>query len=276
MKLTAIEGNRQSLDGGAMFGNVPKEMWKQWIPSDEKNRVNLACRSLLMQTDDGENLLFDVGIGAFFEPKLKERYGVAENEHLLIKNLKAHGLGEEDIHGVILSHLHFDHAGGLLPPYGETPRLLFPNATIYIGKEHWESAREPHMREKASYIPELYELLRTSSRLQLVEGKFHFDFGGMIEFFYSYGHTVGLMLSKIRTDDGPVVFVSDLIPGFSWIHLPVVMGYDRFAEQTVNEKRVFLEEAAAEGTRLFFTHDPEKAWAIAQSTDKGRFVGIVP
>ncbi|NGX57651.1 MAG: putative quorum-quenching lactonase YtnP [Chlamydiae bacterium] len=274
MKFTAVEGNRQHLDGGAMFGNVPKEMWKRWIEPDEKNRINLACRSLLVQTDEGKNLLFDVGIGAFFEPKLKERFGIFEDEHILLKNLQELGLGEDDIDGIILSHLHFDHAGGLLPPYGETPRLLFPNAEIYLGKEHWEYAQNPHMRERASFIPELHELLKKSERLNLIDGKFHFDFGGMIEFLYSYGHTVGLTLSKILSDEGPVVFVTDLIPGTPWVHLPVVMGYDRYPEQTVNEKKDFFGEAVSQKTRLFFTHDPRQAWATVQQDEKGRFVPI--
>jgi len=270
MKFNAVEGNRQQLDGGAMFGNVTKEMWKKWIAPDEKNRIPLACRSLLVQ-DNGKNYLFDVGIGAFFEPKLKERFGVFEEEHRLLKNLEALGISEEDIDGIILSHLHFDHVGGLLPPYGETPRLLFPNAKIYLGKEHWEHAQKPPLREGASFTSEIIELLRQSPRLNLVEGKEHPDLKGLVEFFYSHGHTVGLMLSKIED----VVFVSDLIPGGPWVHLPVVMGYDRYPELTVKEKQDFLEKAVAKKTRLFFTHDPENPWAQVSQDSKGRYSAVL-
>jgi glyoxylase-like metal-dependent hydrolase (beta-lactamase superfamily II) len=261
MKLTAVEGNYQHLDGGSMFGNVPKELWKRWVEADEKNRIRIACRSLLVQTDNGRNILFDVGIGAFLEPKLKERYGVFEEEHTLLKNLASIGLAEEDIDAVMLSHLHFDHAGGMLPPHGETPRLLFPNAAIYVGKEHWERAQKPHIRERVSFIPELHDLLKKSDRFHLIEGETHPDFEDFVSFTYTYGHTIGLIISKIRAPGRTVVFVSDLIPGRPWLHPPVAMGYDRYPELTVNEKIAFLKEAEANNYQLFFTHDPEVGFA---------------
>src|SRR5262245_873883 len=114
VKIFALKGNSQLLDGGAMFGNAPKEMWQKWQSADDKNRIPLACTCLLVETADGKNLLFETGIGAFFEPKLKERFGVVESEHVLLKSLKNIGLEHTDIHAVILSHLHFDHAGGTL------------------------------------------------------------------------------------------------------------------------------------------------------------------
>jgi len=251
MKFSPVEGNRLRLDGGAMFGNVPKEMWKKWVESDDKNRIPLASRSLLVQTGT-LNILFDVGIGAFFEPKLKDRFGVFEEEHELLKNLKALGLEESDIDMIVLSHLHFDHVGGLLPAYGEESKLLFPNANIYLSRAHWEHAKNPPLREHASFIPDILRLLEGSSRLHFVEGDKHKDFQGLVRFSYSNGHTVGLMLSTIED----VTFVSDLIPGTAWIHLPVVMGYDRFPELTVKEKEALLKGAA----RLFLTHDPHQAW----------------
>jgi len=266
MKFTAVEGNRQHLDGGAMFGNVPKEMWKKWITPDEKNRIPLACRSLLVQTED-KNILFDVGIGSFFEPKLKERFGIFEEEHMLLKNLESLGLSEEDIDAIVLSHLHFDHCGGLFPSYGETPRLLFPKAKIYLGKDHFEHAKNPPLRERASFVPEMIRMLGESPRLHLVNGEEHKDFKGLVKFSYSHGHTVGLMLSTIQN----TTFVTDLIPGIPWVHLPVVMGYDRFPELTVIEKQSFLEKAVVAKTRLFFTHDPEEPWAQVNRDAKGRF-----
>src|SRR5574337_1527168 len=130
MKLWSIEGNTQRLDGGAMFGNAPKAMWSKWIEADAENRIPLACRALLAQDLGGKNVLFETGIGAFFEPRLRERYGVVEDRHVLLDSLKAAGLGQEDIDVVVLSHLHFDHVGGLLAAWeeGASPRLLFPKA----------------------------------------------------------------------------------------------------------------------------------------------------
>lgn len=273
MKLEVIEGNFQHLDGGAMFGNAPKEMWKQWIHPDERNRIPLACRCLLLQTSDGRNVLFETGIGAFFEPKLKERYGIESSEHLLLSNLEKKGIAEEDIDVVILSHLHFDHAGGLLAAYGEKERLLFPKAKIFVGKEHWDRAQNPHYREKASFVPQLHKLLANSNRLHLVEGESHpeLDFG--LQFSFVCGHTVGLMVSTITCLQSPLVFVSDLIPGMPWIHLPITMGYDRFPERGVEEKAALLESLVENHGFLYFTHDPVTPCARVCRDAKGRYFG---
>ena len=163
-----LNGNTQLLDGGAMFGNAPKEMWKNWIQVDDKNRIPLACRCLLIK-DNGKNILFETGIGNFFEPKLKDRFGVIESEHVLLKSLKEHNLTHEDIDVVIFSHLHFDHAGGALSSYNNGDEtLLFPKAQYYVGEEHWKRAQNPHPRDKASFIPALNKLLKESGRLHLV------------------------------------------------------------------------------------------------------------
>jgi len=194
---------------------------------------------------------------------------------MLLENLAKLKIDEGDIDGVILSHLHFDHAGGMLPEHGEDtpPHLLFPNASIYVSKQHWQKANRPHPRERASYIPILYELLEASDRLVLVEGESHKDLNFGVKFSYSNGHTIGLMLSEITTDKGPLVFVTDLIPGMPWIHLPITMGYDRFAEEKVDEKRALLERMVKEKGRLFFTHDPEVACATVVQDEKGRYSG---
>ena len=130
MKLWSLLGNSQKLDGGAMFGNAPRAMWAQWLPPDEGNRVPLACRALLASPLNGKTVLFETGIGAFFEPKMRERYGVVEPQHVLLESLAKAGFSHEDIDVVVLSHLHFDHAGGLLAPWseGQPARLLFPKA----------------------------------------------------------------------------------------------------------------------------------------------------
>ena len=276
MKILAVEGNTQKLDGGSMFGNAPREMWKRWIQPDELNRIPLACRAMLLQTDDGRNYLFDVGIGAFFEPKFKDRYGVVEDEHVLLKNLHALGIAEEDIHGVILSHLHFDHVGGIVTAYdaGE-PRLLFPNATYYTGKEHWERANHPHPRDRVSFIPMINKLLEGSGRLKFIEGESHPDLDFGLSFSYANGHTVGLAISHLQLSDGPMAFVTDLVPGRFWMHIPITMGYDRFPEQSIEEKKVLLENLFKKSGRLFFTHDPEIPCVKVCQDEKGRYYGEV-
>ena len=273
-KLHSIESNRMRLDGGAMFGNAPKGMWERWIEPDSLNRIELATRCLLAQLDDGRNILFEVGIGAFFNEKLKERYGVISDEHMLLANLKRAGLKEGEIDLIILSHLHFDHAGGLLPEYEEgSLRLLFPNAKYCVGKRHWEYAKRPHPREEASFIPLLHELLESSGRLILVDGEPlpQLNFG--ISFTFSEGHTQGLMLSKLALPGGQLIFASDLIPGLSWVHLPIAMGYDRFAEKKVDEKAELFEGCREKRCCLFFTHDPKVECAELRKSEEGRYYG---
>ena len=164
MEFWSLIGNSQRLDGGAMFGNAPKALWSRWITPDAENRIPLACRCLLVKDLEGRNVLFETGIGAFFEPALRERYGVVEDRHVLLDSLAEAGLTHEDIDVVVLSHLHFDHAGGLLAAWeaGQAPRLLFPKATYLVGAEHWRRAMQPHPRDRASFVPELQSLLEAS------------------------------------------------------------------------------------------------------------------
>src|SRR5450432_1153545 len=187
MKLWSIIGNSQKLDGGAMFGNVPRAMWSAW---------------------------FETGIGAFFEPKLRERYGVIESRHVLLDSLRTAGFAHEDIDVVVLSHLHFDHAGGLLAAWQENtpPALLFPNAKYVVGRRSWERAVHPHPRDRASFIAELQPLLEQSRRLELVDNEYSSTFRKSVKFSFSDGHTPGLMLAEVQTLTGGVAFCADLIP----------------------------------------------------------------
>lgn len=283
MKLWSIRGNTQRLDGGAMFGNAPRAVWEKWAVPDELNRIELACRALLASPLEGRTVLFETGIGAFFEPRLRERYGVQENQHVLIDSLREAGFEHEDIDVVVLSHLHFDHAGGLLAPWveGRAPELLFPNATFVVGAEHWQRALQPHPRDRASFIPELPALLEQSGRLEVVQGEYSRVLGRSVRFSFSDGHTPGLMLAEIVGQPGRdgrahggVVFCADLVPGRSWVHVPITMGYDRNAELLIDEKKQFLEDKLARNVHLFFTHDPQVALAQLQRDDKGRFVTV--
>ena len=287
MKLWSIEGNTQKLDGGSMFGNAPRTMWTKWAQPDDLNRIRLATRALLATPLNGRTVLFETGIGAFFEPKLRERFGVSEDRHVLLDSLRDAGFDHADIDVVVLSHLHFDHAGGLLAPWteGRAPELLFPNATFVVGRTHWQRAIHPHPRDRASFIPELPGLLEASGRLEFVEEGATATpaLGDAVRFHYSDGHTPGMMLAEILGPDtrdgqphGGVVFCADLVPGLPWLHVPITMGYDRCPEQLINEKQALLEDLLARDVHLFMTHDPDIALVQLARDDKGRFTGIHP
>jgi glyoxylase-like metal-dependent hydrolase (beta-lactamase superfamily II) len=270
--LTSLLGNSQKLDGGAMFGNAPRAMWSQWLAPDEQHRVPLACRCLLVREEDGRRILLEAGIGAFFAPELKTRYGVVEDGHVLLDNLAAAGCSDADIDVVILSHLHFDHVGGLLAAWdGGTARLLFPKAQFVVSRSAWQRAKAPHARDRASFIPELITLLENSGRLVLTDGETPDCLPADYRFHLSDGHTPGMLLTEIPLGQGPVVYAADLIPGASWVHVPITMGYDRFPEQLIDEKRGLLDDLLSRQGRLFFTHDPHHALARVALDGKGRF-----
>ncbi|MEM8607308.1 MAG: MBL fold metallo-hydrolase [Myxococcota bacterium] len=271
-KAWSVQGNSQRLDGGAMFGNVPRALWSQWVRPDERNRIPLACRALLIEEGD-RRILFEAGVGAFFPPPMRDRYGVQEERHVLLQSLANAGFSHDDIDVVVLSHLHFDHAGGLLAAYEEHApmSLLFPNATFVVSWEGWQRAKRPHARDRRSFIPELPELLEQSGRLEVVKGPRSQALGADYRLWLSHGHTPGLMLTEIPSTDGPIVYAADLIPGAPWIHLPITMGYDRHPEQVVDEKSELLGRLVEERGRVFFTHDHEVALGRVGRDDKGRF-----
>ncbi len=274
LKVSSVEGNRQRLDGGAMFGNAPRAVWSKWCPPDELNRVELACRSLLVETD-AARVLCEVGIGAFFEPKLKERYGVVESEHVLIESLERRGVPHDSVDVVLLSHLHFDHAGGLLAPYraGRPPELLFPNARFVVGRTALERAQRPHPRDRASFIVELLPLLEASGRLLVVEEDqtMHPLLGSAFHFRRSEGHTPGMLMTEVIGAKHRILFCADLVPGAPWVHLPITMGYDRYPERLIDEKTQLFADLLASDTTLFFTHDAELAAARLTRDPSGRY-----
>lgn len=280
----SIQGNSQRLDGGAMFGNAPKALWTRWITPDEQNRIPLSCRCLLIKEesatlDQPRYILCETGIGAFFEPKLKARFGIQEDQHMLLENLMKIGLTPADIDVIVLSHLHFDHAGGLLTAWVKDtpPSLAFPNATFVVGERALHRARHPHSRDRASFIPTLINLLEESGRLNIVpSGAQSSVLGEAYQFHESDGHTPGQLLIEVEGHDGPLVFCGDLIPGAPWVHLPITMGYDRFPELLIEEKTTILNDLIKRKGRLFFTHDSVVASSHIGQDERGRFFAKEP
>lgn len=259
-----------------MFGNAPKVMWERWAPPDELNRIPLATRALLVQEDSGRTLLFEAGVGAFFDPSLRARYGVVEDRHVLIDNLAGLGIAPDDVDVVVLSHLHFDHAGGVLAAWAPdtAAQLLFPRARYVVSRSAWERAVAPTPRDRASFVPELQPLLEATGRVELVGGDTSDTLGVGYRFHHSDGHTPGLLMSEIAGSDGPMIYASDLIPGRAWVHAAITMGYDRFAELVVEEKSKLLTDVVERDAVIVFTHDPDVAAARVERDERGRFVAV--
>ncbi len=269
-----VEGNSQRLDGGAMFGNAPKALWERWVDVDDLNRIPLATRSVLIREDSGRVVLLEAGVGACFPPELRERFGVVEDRHVLVDGLASEGVSPDDVDVVVLSHLHFDHAGGVLTAWSpdRPPELAFPNASYVVGRTAWGRAVAPTPRDRASFITELPALLEATGRVELIDGAASSTLGPGYRFRVSDGHTPGLLLTEFDADDGPVVYASDLVPGVPWVHVPITMGYDRFPELVVQEKADFLADVVDRGVRVVFTHDPQVDSALIGRSDHGRFV----
>lgn len=259
-----------------MFGNAPRVLWEKWSPPDALGRISLACRGFLIEAD-GKRLLCEAGIGNFFEPSLADRFAVEDPErNLLLLRLAELGLSDADIDYVVLSHLHFDHAGGILPSYAQIQAghggLLFPKARFLVGKSAYERAKQPHPRDRASFIADLPAKLEATGRLCLVEkDRAPGIFEDRLSFFFTDGHTPGQMHAIFRGESETIFFAGDLVPGVAWVHLPVTMGYDRAAETVIDEKTALYQRALPEGWRLFFTHDPVVSSARLKRDANGRY-----
>jgi len=257
------------LDGGAMFGSVPKPLWSRTNPADERNRIRLAMRCLLLE-GEGRRVLVDDGAGDKLSPKLADIYGIEHHEHTLEGSLGSLGLGVEDVTDVLLTHLHFDHAGGSTRREASgalAPRL--PRARYYLQRKNWENAVAPNPRERASYMPENFQPLMDAGVLTLWEGE-RSPWPGL-EVFTADGHTRGQQLVRVSGREGTLYFVADLIPTASHVRIPYVMGYDVAAIETMEEKRALLRRATAEGAWICLEHDPSVALArpVAEGDDFG-------
>ncbi len=264
--LHEIHAGRLALDGGAMFGIIPKPLWERKIPADAHNRIPLAMRCLLLE-GDGRLVLIDNGIGDKYDAKFAGIYGVDRESSELHRSLAAAGFGADEVTDVVLTHLHFDHGGGSTTRDADGRlRVVFPNATFHVQRSHWDWAHASP-REGASFLAENLDPLEASGRLRFVDGPGEVLPG--IEATVVNGHTRGQQILTIRDEAETLVFAADLLPTAA--HVPVlwVMAYDVAPLDTIAEKQAFLEQAAAEGWTICFEHDTEVAAAKIRRTDRG-------
>jgi glyoxylase-like metal-dependent hydrolase (beta-lactamase superfamily II) len=264
-KLGVIESGFFGLDGGAMFGIVPKLLWQKTNPSDDANRIKLATRHLLLESGN-KKIIIDTGMGDKWDEKSKKIYDV-DKKVSMKSALKKHGLKAEDITDVILTHLHFDHTGGSTTLNNGKLEPAFPNARYFIQKQNFDWASKPSERDKGSYLKENFVPLFEEGVLEFVIGDANLD--DEIEVIVINGHTFGQQMIKISNSSDIILFCGDLIPTSSHIPLPYIMGYDLQPLVTLQEKKKILKQAADENWKLFFGHDPETAFVTVKRTEKG-------
>jgi glyoxylase-like metal-dependent hydrolase (beta-lactamase superfamily II) len=266
-KLYSIQTGLFRLDGGAMFGVVPKPLWSKTNPPDERNRIDMCMRSLLLVSDD-KKIIIDNGVGYKLSQKLNEIYGVDHSKFTLEHELEKLGYTTSDITDVLVTHLHFDHAGGStkLNENGKL-ELMFPNATYHVQKRHWEWGQNPSERDKASFFPENYNLIKELGHLILLDGDTKFD--EHIDLHVVNGHTSAMQLVTIKDDDNTLLYTADLFPTTTHIQPVYIMGYDLFPLTTLDEKKKFLPKITSENWLLFFEHDAFTETCNVITTDKG-------
>ncbi len=265
MKLTTINTGFFKLDGGAMFGVVPKSIWQRISPADENNLCTWAMRCLLIEQGD-RKILIDTGIGN----KQSERffsYFFLHGEDSLLGSLEKVGVKREEITDVLLTHLHFDHVGGAVMKFEKETHLTFPNATYWSNEEQWNWAKNPNAREKASFLLENLLPIEESGNLKFIkEGESPFE---NISLYFVSGHTEAQMLPIIDYKGKKIAFVADLFPSVGHLPIPYVMSYDTKPLLTLEEKTSFLEMALENNYTLFFQHDPINECCTLEQTDRG-------
>lgn len=264
--LYSIETGRFALDGGAMFGVIPKPLWEKRTLPDNRNRIPLNMRCLLLE-GNGKVILIDNGLGDKYDAKFKSIYAVDHEKYELHRSLNAIGFQASDITDVVLTHLHFDHCGGSTSRNGDRLEVAFPNAEFHIQKQHWKWAGAPNAREKASFLKDNLEPLAASGQLRLLEGNGHLFDG--VEVITVNGHTEAQQMVKIQGAEGTLVFVADLIPTAAHLRGPWIMGYDIRPLVSLQEKTDFLERAVQEGWHLFFEHDSKVIISSLLRTERG-------
>lgn len=271
MNLYTIETGLFKLDGGAMFGVVPKSIWQKSNPADANNMCTWAMRCLLIE--DGDRLiLIDNGIGDKQDEKFLNHYYL-HGDDTLDKSLAAKGFGRDDITDVFLTHLHFDHCGGSIVRTGDKLRPAFSNAFYWSNEKHWDWAVNPNEREKASFLKDNILPIEESGQLRFIEDRDGVEFHPGITVRFAYGHTDSMMLPQIQYKGKKIVYMADLLPSTGHIPLPYVMAYDMFPLQTLKEKKSFLQEAAEHQYILYLEHDPVNECCTVQETEKGIRLG---
>lgn len=273
LRITTLSAGTLQLDGGAMFGVVPKRMWSKLNPPDEFNMCTWAMRVLLVQTPDGRNVLIDTGIGNKQDEKFRSHFNPT-GELALLDDLAAMGLRREDITDVFLTHLHFDHCGGAIWKNPETGEVepTFPNAVYWSNAVHYEWAIHPNPREKGSFLKENFVPLQASGRLKMipVEQDYLFLPGFRVRFFY--GHTEAMMAPVLEVGARTVLYCADALPSQWHIGMPYVMAYDVRPLITMQEKEQLLATACSEQHILLLEHDPFVACATVRQDEQGRIV----
>ena len=267
MKLYSIETGRFKLDGGAMFGVVPKSIWNKLNPADENNMINMAMRCLLIE-DGNRLILVDNGIGNKQDAKFFGHYYL-HGDYSLEKSLAAHGFCKDDITDMVLTHLHFDHCGGSIQWNSDRTKYetAFKNATYWINEKHWQEALGPNPREKASFLKENILPIMESGQLKLInDGElFHPE----IDLIYTIGHTNNMMLPVVPYQNTKLIYLADAIPTTAHIPIPYVMGYDMRPLDAMKEKTNILTQAVQNNYLLFFEHDPFNEMCSVHLTEKG-------
>jgi len=266
MKLHVIDTGLFKLDGGAMFGVVPKAIWQKSNPPDEANMCTWAMRCLLIE-DSNKLILIDNGIGDKQDAKFFSHYYL-HGDDSLIKSIHQAGFSENDITDMFLTHLHFDHCGGGVTNKNEKLTLTFPKAQYWSNAEHWKWATQPNAREKASFLKENIQPMQESGRLKFIDINMDSPFD-QFKVFFASGHTDKMMIPMIRYKGKTICFMADLLPSVGHIPLPYVMGYDTRPLLTLAEKESFMNEAADNQYILFFEHDSINECCTVKRTDKG-------
>ncbi len=269
MKLHTINTGFFKLDGGAMFGVVPKSMWKKINPPDDNNMCTWAMRCMLIETGD-RKILVDTGIGNKQSAKFRSHFE-PHGDDSLIGSLAAKGFKPEDITDVLLTHLHFDHCGGAIK-HNEAGEAVatFPNATYWSNEKHWNWAMNPNPREKASFLKENFLPLQEWGKLKFIEMADGEEWIDGISIHYAYGHTEAMMVLKIVSDDKTLIYCADLLPSSGHIPMPYVMCYDIRPLETLKEKKKLLERSVEKNYYLYFEHDPKIECATVHVNERGR------
>ena len=267
MNLHSIETGFFKLDGGAMFGVVPKSLWNKTNPADDNNLCTWAMRCMLIE-DGGRLILVDTGIGNKQDERFFGHYYL-HGDATIDKSLAAVGFHRDDITDVFLTHLHFDHVGGAVARDGERLVPAFKNATFWSNRKHWDWAVNPNDREKASFLKENILPVQESGQLKFIDTAEGIKFTDNVHVRFANGHTEAMMLPLVTYKNQQILYMADLLPSVGHIPLPYVMAYDMFPLKTLTERKIFWNEAVEKKYILFLEHDPMNECCTLQQTEKG-------